>query len=89
MARYTIETSTGTERKALYAKSRKEASERLTEALAQAQKGIIVGAGAMTVSTFIERWLEDSVRGSVRQSTYQRDESLCRNHLIPVLGKKS
>jgi integrase len=88
MARYTIETSTGTERKALYAKSRKEASERLTEALAQAQKGIIVGAGAMTVSTFIERWLEDSVRGSVRQSTYQRDESLCRNHLIPVLGKK-
>src|SRR5829696_5852876 len=88
MARYTVETATGAKRKALYAKSRKEASEKLTEALAQAQKGIIAGAGAMTVSNFIERWLEDSVRGSVRQSTYQRDESLCRNHLIPVLGKK-
>jgi integrase len=42
----------------------------------------------MTVGVFIERWLEDSVRGSVRQSTYQRDESLCRNHLVPALGKK-
>jgi integrase len=42
----------------------------------------------MTVGAFIERWLEDSVRGSVRQSTYQRDESLCRVHIVPGLGKK-
>ncbi len=87
MARYTVETAMGTERKALYAKTRKEASEKLTEALAQAQKGITAYAGAMTVGEFIERWLEDTVRGSVRQSTYQRDESLCRVHIIPALGK--
>jgi integrase len=42
----------------------------------------------MTVGAFIERWLEDSVRGSVRQSTYQRDESLCRVHIVTSLGKK-
>jgi integrase len=41
----------------------------------------------MTVGALIERWLEDTVRGSVRQSTYQRDESLCRVHIIPALGK--
>ena len=40
MARYTVETAVGTERKALYAKTRKEASEKLTEALAQVHKGI-------------------------------------------------
>ncbi len=40
MARYTIETATGVKRKALYAKTRKEVSEKLTEALANAQKGI-------------------------------------------------
>jgi integrase len=40
MARYTIETATGAKRKTLYAKTRKEVSEKLTEALAQAQKGI-------------------------------------------------
>ena len=88
MARYTVETATGTERKTLYAKTRKEASEKLTEALAQAHKGITADAGTMTVGAFIERWLEDSVRGSVRQSTYQRDESLCRVHIAPGLGKK-
>ena len=88
MARYTVETATGAKRKAIYAKTRKEASEKLTEALAQAQKGITADAGAITVGAFLGRWLEDTVRGSVRQSTYQRDESLCRNHLVPALGKK-
>jgi integrase len=38
MARYTVQTATGAKRKALYAKTRKEASEKLTEALTQAQK---------------------------------------------------
>jgi hypothetical protein len=84
MARYTVETATGAKRKTLYAETRKEASEKLTVALAQAQKGITADAGALTVGTFIERWIEDSVRGSVRQSTYQRDESLCRVHVVPA-----
>src|SRR5215217_1276188 len=88
MARYTLETSTGKERKALYAKTRKEAPEKLTEALAQTQKGITADAGAMTVAVFLERWLEDTVRGSVRQSTYDRNESLCRKHLVSALGTK-
>lgn len=88
MARYTVETATGAKRKTLYAKTRKEASEKLKVALAQAQKGITADAGALTVGTFIERWLDDSVRGSVRQSTYQRDESLCCVHVVPTLGKK-
>src|ERR687898_510742 len=88
MARYTVETATGAKRKALYAKTRKEASEKLTEALAQARKGITADASAMSVGAFMERWIEDSVRGSVRQSTYQRDESLCRVHIVTALGKK-
>ena len=60
-------------RKTLYAKTHKEASEKLTEALAHAQKGITADAGAMIVGAFLERWLEDTVRGSVRQSTYDRN----------------
>ncbi len=42
----------------------------------------------MTVGALVERWLEDSVRGAVRQSTYDRNEALCRVHLKPALGKK-
>jgi integrase len=88
MARYTLDTPTGAKRKTLYAKTRKEVSEKLMNALAHAQKGIVAEPSAMALGTFLERWLEDSVRGSVRQSTYQRDESLCRVHLVPGLGKK-
>jgi len=88
MARYTVQTDAGPNRRAIYAKTRKEASEKLTEAQANVQKGITADAGATTVGTFVERWLEDSVRGSVRQSTYDRNESICRVHLIPMLGRK-
>ena len=70
MARYTVETATGAKRKTLYAKTRKEGPEKLTEALAQAQKGIIADTGAMTVGAFIDQWLEDSVRGRFGSAKY-------------------
>ena len=91
MARYTVDTATGPKRRTLYAKTRKEAWDRLTEVLASVQKGITADASTMTVGAFVERWLEDSVRGSVRTSTYDRNESLCRvqitldtySHVLP------
>jgi len=88
MARYTVETATGTKRKAVYAKTRKEVAEKLTAAMSDAAKGITAGGGPKTVGAFLTSWLEDSVRGSVRKSTYDRNESLCRVHLIPTLGRK-
>ena len=88
MARYTVQTATGTKRKTLYGKARAEVSEKLTAAMADAQKGIVADAGAMTVGTFIERRLEGNVRGNVRKTTFDRTESLCRVHIIPALGKK-
>jgi hypothetical protein len=46
MARYTVETATGAKRKTLYAKTRKEAAEKLTAAMADASKGITPDGGA-------------------------------------------
>ena len=88
MARYTVETATGAKRKAVYAKTRKEAAEKLTVAMADASKGITADGGPKTVGAFLTSWLETSVRGSVRKSTYDRNESLCRVHLRPALGRK-
>ena len=88
MARYTVQTATGAKRKAVYAKTRKEVSEKLTAAMADASKGITADGGPKTVGAFLTSWLENSVRGSVRKSTYDRNESLCRVHLIPALGRK-
>ena len=70
------------------AKTRKEAAEKLTAAMADASKGITADGGPKTVGAFLTSWLENSVRGSVRKSTYDRNESLCRVHLIPALGRK-
>ena len=88
MARYTVEAPTGAKRKTEYAKTRKEVSEKLTAAMADASKGITADGGPKTVGAFLTSWLENSVRGSVRKSTYDRNESLCRVHLIPALGRK-
>ncbi len=88
MARFTVETATGSKRKTIYAKTRKEVADKLTTAMADAAKGITADGGPKTVGAFLTSWLEDSVRGSVRKSTYDRNESLCRVHIAPILGRK-
>ena len=40
----------------------------------------------LTVSDFLDRWLSDAVRGTVRESTYSRDKYLVTNHVRPALG---
>src|SRR5918995_6842263 len=87
MARYTVQTATGAKRKAVYAKTRKEVSEKLTAAMADASKRITGDGGPQTVGAFLTSWLENSVRGSVRNSTYDRHESLCRVHLMRLLRR--
>jgi hypothetical protein len=54
---------------------------KLMAAMADASKGINADGDRKTVGAFLTSWLEHSVRGSVRKSTYDRNESLCRVHL--------
>src|SRR5215218_7116621 len=71
MARYTIQTATGPKRKTLYGKTRKEAAEKLAEALANRDKGLTFEVGALTVGAYLDRWLHDAVRDTVRQRTWE------------------
>lgn len=45
-------------------------------------------ADKTTVEQFLTRWLEDSVKQSVRATTFQQYSATCRTHLIPRLGKR-
>lgn len=54
--------------------------------MSDASKGIAANGGPKTVGTFLASWR--SVRGSVRKSTYDRNEPLCRVHITPRLGRK-
>jgi integrase len=86
MARYTARTASGRKRKVLYAGSYAEARRKLAEALADWDRGVTYDAGGVTVEGYLARWLEDSVRGSVKITTHASYRSLVRLHVSPTLG---
>jgi integrase len=86
MARYTVQTPSGRKRKVIYAEGYEEARKKLAEAIADRDRGLVHDSGGLTVGEYLGRWLEDSVRGSVRPYTHQTYESLVRLHMNPALG---
>src|SRR5918995_49608 len=87
MARYTVQTTTGSKRKAIYGKTRQEVSEKLNKALADRDVGLIFDAENLTMGEYLDRWLRDSVQGSVRASTYKSYGQQVRRYLKPSLGR--
>src|SRR5215217_1832158 len=87
MARYTVQTATGPKRKTIYGKTRVEAAEKLTKAMADRDGGLVFDADNLKVGDYLARWLEDSVKDTVRQRTYERYEQIVRVHLKPALGR--
>jgi integrase len=49
-----------------YGKEYGEVDQKLAEARGDAAKGLIFDAGNQTVGEYLERWLNDSVKGSVK-----------------------
>jgi integrase len=74
-------------RKYYYGDTRKEVQERLTKTLRDVQQGIPVMTGRQTVEQFLTRWLEESVKPSVRPGSARLYEQRAKNHLIPALGR--
>jgi integrase len=87
MARYTVETPTGPKRQTIYGGTRKEAAEKLAKALSDRADGIVVDDKNLTLGEYLDRWLSDAVRGTVRESTYSRDKYLVTNHVKPSIGR--
>ncbi len=86
MGRYTVSTATGSKRKTLYGKTRKEVSEKLNKALADRDGGLVFDTDNLKVGEYLERWLLDSVQDTVRPTTYERYDQIVRIHIRPVLG---
>jgi integrase len=74
-------------RKVLYGKTRAEVAEKLTREMADRDGGLIFEASSLTVGEYLDRWLADGVRDTVRRSTYIRYEGIVRNHINPSLGR--
>jgi integrase len=86
MAQYTVYTAEGRKRHTLYGKTRAEVSQKLTKAMAARDDGIVYSAGKLKVGEYLDSWLLNSVKGSVKETTYANYSYIARAHIIPVLG---
>ena len=86
-AAYFVHTADGPKRRYVSGKSREDVAAKLTKALGQRADGLVFDAGGLTVGEYLERWLKDSVKGTVRHSTYEVHRYMIEPHLIPALGR--
>ena len=84
---HTVHTATGPKRRYMSGKTREEVRQKLTKAMADRDGGLIFDDGGLTVGEYVERWLKDSVRGTVRQSTYETYGYMAYPHIVPALGR--
>jgi hypothetical protein len=66
---------------------REEVADKLARALAEQADGLVYEDENVTVGEYLDSWLKGSVRGSVRQSTFDRYEIAVRVHIKPALGR--
>jgi integrase len=86
-AQYVVYTAEGRKRRTLYGKSRQEVAAKLAKALSDREGGLLCDAGSLTVGEYLDRWLSDSVKDTVRPRTYERHEEIIRLHIQPALGR--
>lgn len=82
MGRYTLDNK----RYAIYGTTYDEVRIKLTEALANINKGLYSINSEYTLSQWLREWLEIYALPTVKQSTYISYESYVRLHLLPALG---
>jgi integrase len=69
------------------AKSNEVARRKLRAERADSDRGLLFDAENLKVEEYLDSWLTDSVRDTVRQRTFERYESIVRVHIKPALGR--
>lgn len=70
----------------VYGKSRREVAEKLAKAQLDKGAGVLAEPSRETVGEFLSRWLQDSVKHSVRPRTFESYSLNVRRHLAPEIG---
>src|SRR5215207_1253181 len=86
-AQYTVYTPSGVRRRSVYARTKTEVVAKLKKAIAETDGSVSFDAENLTVAEYLERWLEDSVKGSVWHTTYRDYRGHVRNHIAPEIGR--
>ncbi len=86
-ALWVLTTSGAQKRIRRYGDTRAEAHEKLVVAKLEAQNGVPVPDRMPRLGDYLDYWLEEVVRPSLRRTTYSRYELSIRRHIKPELGK--
>ena len=73
-------------RKYFYGDTRKEVQEKLKVALHEQQQGTLATGSYQLLGAYLEQWIEQVYRPSVKELSYQEYHSAVRKHLVPGLG---
>jgi integrase len=73
-------------RKTFYGKTRKEVQEKLRVALNEQKQGILSTGPQQSMKQFLEQWLEEVHKPTLRIGTYKGYRRYLDKHIFPVLG---
>ena len=74
-------------RKYFYGETRKEVQEKLKVALHEQQQGTLATGPQQTVKQYLEHWLEEVHKPTLRLSTYLKYRQMLVRYVLPVLGQ--
>src|SRR4051794_1385428 len=77
----------GGRRRSVYAKTKRDAQDKLRQALANAEQGIGRERRSVTVEAYLEEWLASSVRPRLRPATIASYEDTVRRYIVPPIGR--
>lgn len=89
-ARVTVGTDPATgkpDRRSIYAKTQKEARQKMTEILNAIDKGTYQKPEKMTVSEWLGEWMTVYCANKVKPLTYSSYEGIIKNHIKPYIGR--
>lgn len=86
--RATLDTPTGRRQVSFYGRTAKDANDAKFAALADQAKGVLFSdPQRLTVAEYLRRWLSDTAKYQVAQSTYGRYERTVNNHFLPFFKR--
>jgi len=71
----------------VYGRTQRDVREQLTVIRRELQQGIAPITGRMPLARYLESWLIDSAKPTLRASTFVSYRTIVRKHLIPKLGR--
>jgi integrase len=73
-------------RRSVYGLTKKEVQDKLTGLQSRKLDGTLGEPTKLNMAKFLERWLEDSARPTIRATTYVNYKGMIKNHITPRIG---